>query len=720
MKKDNTDNAHGTGDTTRAIDATVVLADSLHRGKEHAMEERAPTAEHAADFSTRYHFICDFGAGGVGKVCKARDVVFDRIIAVKCLNETFRDNAEAIQSFIEECRLNAKLDHPSIVPVYDLGKDADGHWNVAMKFISGSSLKRFIDTIRVTYDKKKVNAAQERHALISRLEYFLKICAVVEYCHSLKIVHGDIKPENILMGNFGEVYLMDWGCARTFGTVPESLSGTPNYLPPEFLADKVVTPLVDIYSLGMLLFEMTTLRRGDNTCSIASGDSATCCDVHDERNYRHYQPALKIAPRIRAIILKAVNPDPAARYPSVAALAADVRHFIYDEEVSAAPDNLFQKFFRIVYRNRIKSILITGLLFALLCGELFYSYYRANREQELRSANTMRRLRLQGYTDILATAVGRKILQIQAQLLIFADNLIEDVQECASGSTPYPDSKFYDNADYEKARSAPPEMIRSPLYPHPVSLAYMTRILPEKPSEIRQTLPDARQFVQICNKVVRYDPNSAQVSETRFLGREILDPSTMVQRLFVRWANGVRYSYPGTYDDPHTSAFKHRWDTFAEPSERRKILWSAPYEAPLSTLHVTCRYPMFARDGNFLGVAGLELRLECLLAPLIQAHNADPIHELYLLDHEGSVVTVRNGKLLLLTDGTDTDGMPSAGEIRTLAQELSGGNMAQFEKRIGTRNYFVSGYRIRTTGAILIQMIEENAMASHDHKDISL
>ena len=104
--------------------------------------------------------------------------------------------------------------------------------------------------------------------------------------------------------------------------------------------------------------------------------------MHDERSYRHYQPALKIAPRIRAIILKAVNPDPAARYPSVAALAADVRHFIYDEEVSAAPDNLFQKFFRLVYRNRIKSILITGLLFALLCGELFYSYYRANREQE--------------------------------------------------------------------------------------------------------------------------------------------------------------------------------------------------------------------------------------------------------------------------------------------------------------------------------------------------
>lgn len=72
------------------------------------------------------------------------------------------------------------------------------------------------------------------------------------------------------MGNFGEVYLMDWGCARTFGTVPESLSGTPNYLPPEFLMDKIVTPLVDVYSLGMLLFEMTTLRRWQQQLSDAN------------------------------------------------------------------------------------------------------------------------------------------------------------------------------------------------------------------------------------------------------------------------------------------------------------------------------------------------------------------------------------------------------------------------------------------------------------------
>ena len=719
MKENNAEPSASRGDTTREIDATVVLAGALRRKGENPIAGDQPEPAQKQEFSERYRFICDFGAGGVGKVGKARDLVFDRVIAVKCLNETFRDNAEAIRSFIEECRLNAKLDHPSIVPVYDLGKDADGHWKVAMKFINGSSLKRFINTVRATYDKKRVNAARERHALISRLEYFLKICAVVEYCHSLKVVHGDIKPENILMGNFGEVYLMDWGCARTFGTVPESLSGTPNYLPPEFLENKIVTPLVDVYSLGMLLFEMTTLRRGDSCRSAAPEDSTTSCDVHDEQSYRHYLPSLRIAPRIKAVILKAVNPDPAGRYPSVAALAADVRHFIYDEEVSAAPDNLFQKFFRLIYRNRIKSILITGLLFALLCGELFYSYYRANRDNELRAVNTMRRLRLQGYTDILATAVGRNILQIQAQLLIFADNLIEDVQECATGATPYPDSEFYDNKDYGKAETSPPGMQRSPLYPNPVNLAYMTRFLPDAPSKSLQHLPDAKQFVQICSKVVNYDLNSTRINETGFSGGKILDPASMIQRLFVRWASGVRYSYPGTYDNPESNAFKRCWNTFAEPGEYRKIIWSAPYQTPQGNLRITCRYPMYGRDGKFLGVAGLELRLERLLAPLIQANNADPIHELYLLDHEGCVVTIRNGKLHLLGEAA-ADGMPAAEEIRKLAGIISANNMAQFEQQIAGRNYFISGYRIRTTGAILLQMIEENAMAQHDHKDIAL
>ena len=273
--------------------------------------------------------------------------------------------------------------------------------------------------------------------------------------------------------------------------------------------------------------------------------------------------------------------------------------------------------------------------------------------------------------------------------------------------------------DYEKAETSPPGMLNSPLYPKPVSLAYMTRLLPDSPSEVPQLLPDAKQFVQICSKVAGYDLGSSDINETRFLGRRILDPSTMIQRLFVLWANGVRYSYPGTCEDPDSDAFKRRWSSGADLKGHRKIIWSAPYKASQDALRITCRYPMYGRDGRFLGVAGLELRLERLLDPLIRAHDADSIHELYLLDREGCVVTVRNGKLILLGE-TPANGLPAAGEVRALADTLAAGNMEQFERHVGGKNYFASGYRIRTTDAVLIQMIEENAMAHHDHRDITL
>lgn len=171
--------------------------------------------EQSPDFSERFQYICDFGAGGVGRVAKARDLVFDRVIAVKSLNESFQDNADAgpflYRRMPPECETGPSFHCPCLRPGKRQGRTLESRDEVHQRLLP----ERFINTIRGTYDKKKVNASQERHALISRLEYFLKICAVVEYCHSLKIVHGDIKPDNILMGNFGEVYLMDWGmCAH--------------------------------------------------------------------------------------------------------------------------------------------------------------------------------------------------------------------------------------------------------------------------------------------------------------------------------------------------------------------------------------------------------------------------------------------------------------------------------------------------------------------------
>lgn len=696
-----------------APDATVVLTSRT------VAETTASAAEEieqidAPEFARRFEFICNFASGGMGRVGKARDIVFNRIVAVKTLKEPFNRDPHAIRAFIEECRLNANLDHPSIVPIYAMGRGRDGNWEAVMKLINGASLNTLLQSARAAEEKKRLPFRQRRAAVISRLEYFLKACEVIEYCHSLKICHGDIKPDNILTGQFGEVYVMDWGCARPFGTVPEQLSGTPNYLPPEFLRDRKVTPQVDVFSLGMLLFELVTLRRGWNGSVPTKEDpgSPQRCDVRDPAAFRYYPDNAKINRQLEAIIRKAVNPDPARRYATVHELAADVRCCIYDEEVKAAPDNPVRKLFRILYRHRITTILSAAGIVLFFSGWLFLLYFHANQREQERTLNLMQRLKFQSYNDGLAIAVEKNFLLAQAQLLLFADNLIEDMQEPKER-----DSRFIDNEYYRDPAASPSGMTDSALYPHPVTLDYMVRIEPETPENPPMELPGARQYVDICRKILCYNLSSHDVNENRSAADELLSGRRPILRLFVRWANQVYYSYPGTYEDPATEAFRQRWKKLEDFGRGKKIVWSEPYPGEDGKLRVNCRYPMYDPRGGFLGVAGLELRLDKLFEPVIQGYMLDPIHEFYYVDERGTVVTVRDDRLVIWREGDTLPGKIPAAEVAAIAEKLRQSGRPQLVAAVNGLNFFVSGAPVATTRGMLIQLIETGVMATHHHQD---
>lgn len=691
------------------MDVTVVL-ENKEKSEAFFPESGALPENRDPSFAERFQFICAFASGGVGEVSKAKDTLFDRVVAVKTLNAKFRDDPGAVRAFIEECRLNARLDHPSIVPVYAMAQGEDGYWQVAMKLINGSSLNSFIVKLRASYDGRTVTPREVHLALASRLEYFLKICEVIDYCHSRGIVHGDIKPENILLGQYGEVYVMDWGCARLAGSVPERLNGTPNYLPPEFLRTRVVTPQVDVYSLGMVLFEMVTLRRGVSDGSEVGNLSR--CNISEVGHCRHYLPEVKISRAARAIIARAVHPDPAQRYGSVRELADDVRHLIYDEEVSAAPDNPVQKLFRMIYHNRIKTILIVGTLFLALCGWLFLVYDHANRLEQERSVNLTHRLQLQSYTDDLAAAVAHNFVLVQAQLLLFADNLIEDMQEPVEQ-----DSRFYDNSASRSPETSPPGMIRAASYSYPINLDYMVRIPADPPNGVRLRPLGAKQFVNICSKILSYDLSSHDINENRGGKRLLLKQGTMIQRLLVQWANNVRYSYPGSYENPASPATIELWKQIGDTGRDRKIIWSAPYAGNIGKYRIYCRYPLYTPAGEFLGTAGFELRFERILQPLLRANTVDPAHELYFVDSHRSVVTVQDRKFAAAAPGEPLPGPLSADEVLELADRLQENQLLQFETEIGGKTYFVSGDSVNLVNGLLIQLIECETMANHVHKE---
>ncbi|MBV8761931.1 MAG: serine/threonine protein kinase [Deltaproteobacteria bacterium] len=187
------------------------------------------------------------GKGGVGEVYVAFDKKMGRDVAMKRLRTSVPDEAE-VARFLREARIQARLEHPAIAPVYELAKDDEGRPYFTMKRLAGKALNELIGI-----------ATRER-----MLRAFADVCRAIDYAHSRGVVHCDLKPSNIMLGEFGEVYVIDWGVARELDDhdalerIPEEdvLLGTPKYMAPEQRYTAHVEPPADIYALGKILGEI--------------------------------------------------------------------------------------------------------------------------------------------------------------------------------------------------------------------------------------------------------------------------------------------------------------------------------------------------------------------------------------------------------------------------------------------------------------------------------
>ena len=210
----------------------------------------------APEFSVkRYHELEYLASGGMKKVTKVEDNKTGRLLAKATL--TGEASSDVKEIFNREARLMAQLAHPNIVSVHDLGEGEEGPW-FTMDLLEG-------DSLRDAFTSKSI---------IERLGIFLKVCDAIEYAHSKEIIHLDIKPDNVLIGNFGEVLLCDWGVAKVLHeseksyeinvennkTLHGEIKGSPGYMAPEQAAGDVnkIGPATDIYSLGATLYCMLT------------------------------------------------------------------------------------------------------------------------------------------------------------------------------------------------------------------------------------------------------------------------------------------------------------------------------------------------------------------------------------------------------------------------------------------------------------------------------
>jgi serine/threonine-protein kinase len=212
----------------------------------------------------------------MGSVHSVRELSLMRVSAVKVLGAEISEDPGAIERFIREAQITAQLEHPNIVPVHELGIDAQGKRYFTMKLVDGRTLAAWIDEIG--------RPVRDTRAMSDMLEVFLKVCDAVAFAHSRGVIHRDLKPENIMVGAFGQVYVMDWGLAlqRTAAGPPDanpvpdsrepgpdsvgsalgvsSLAGTPCFMSPEQAYAEPIDERADIFSLGAVLYNIVTGR----------------------------------------------------------------------------------------------------------------------------------------------------------------------------------------------------------------------------------------------------------------------------------------------------------------------------------------------------------------------------------------------------------------------------------------------------------------------------
>ncbi|MGN6182854.1 MAG: serine/threonine-protein kinase [Thermoanaerobaculia bacterium] len=240
---------------------------------------------------TRYELLRELGRGGMGVVYECHDRELDRSVAMKVLDYEFHAEAKTL----------ARLEHPGIVPIHDAGLLPDGRFYYTMKLVRGQRLDELRDLTRT-----------------ETLRLFARICEPVAFAHANGIVHRDLKPQNVMVGEFGAVLVMDWGV--------ENIAGTPGFMAPE----NERSERSDVFALGATLKSM--LR----------------CDV--------------ITRPLQAIIDRAMHDDPTRRYANARELGDDVLRFLDGERVSAYRENAFEIAGRWLARNRALVAVIAAYL----------------------------------------------------------------------------------------------------------------------------------------------------------------------------------------------------------------------------------------------------------------------------------------------------------------------------------------------------------------------
>jgi serine/threonine protein kinase len=380
----------------------------------------------------KYAVEHEVARGGMGAILRVTDLHIKREVAMKVMISD-ADPISRIR-FIEEARITGRLEHPNIVPVHDLGIDPDGRHYFTMKLVNGRTLSDLLDDVR--------QHSAHAKTLNQFLNIFTNAAHAVAFAHSRGVVHRDLKPANIMIGDFGEVLVMDWGLAKVKSNVPEvtphgsgvaltaqttdttqtlqgSIIGTPAYMSPEQAKGEInsIDERSDVYSLGAILYEILTLKPPIDGRDIRSLLNAAAAGNITIPEIRAPERKDTMPRELAAISMKALATAPAQRYQTVDKLIADIHLYQEGRSVSAKEDTTWEAAWKLINRNRAVSVVATVALATLLAlGIVSYrvnSSARAKAEKSLAKLNEEQRRRREEQKSAAPAFLGRA--QITAQ-----------------------------------------------------------------------------------------------------------------------------------------------------------------------------------------------------------------------------------------------------------------------------------------------------------------
>ncbi|MCP4870493.1 MAG: protein kinase [Proteobacteria bacterium] len=615
------------------------------------------------DLDDRFTTLGVLGKGAMGLVHIARERDLRRKVALKVLLEQHANNEDIVRRFFREVQITAWLDHPNIVPVYSLEVDDDGAPACAMKLIQGITLRKWLQEAG---DLADAGTMDDAHGLTARLDIFLKICDAIAYSHSKGILHRDLKPSNVMIGPFGEVYVMDWGIARPLrfddGEQPDDLRpvlgpfeggeddagifatqygtvvGTPHYMSPEQAQGRTdLEGRSDLYSLGLILHELITLEPAIAAESVEDALDEAALGKLGPLTWP--EPTGAVPPELAAVVGGATALEPEDRYPGVADLAEDLRRYLRGEAVRVSPDTAMQALVRWVGRNREKTVALLAVGLVLILG--IATYGLIHERQAVAEAQAREEALGAALTDVAtrAATIDREFLRYEGLL----EGLAASAMQALNGPDPSDIAVLLDD-DFADPDRAPADLAHSDRFGKPVSTSTAVQVL--APGVDRAAVaPHLRRMASIGPgfgpMVVRSDPTVTNVLTGDEIRARVTGEGVPVVWAYVATEEGVHTAWPGKAGYPDGYDPRQRpWYQLAANEFGPRC--GNPYlDSQGQGLLLPCALSMFDREQAFRGVAGIDLTFDTIVDRLLELDRPG-VRESFLLDEQARVI-IRSG-----------------------------------------------------------------------------